>query len=127
MNEKLKQFAQSKWFVPLVLFAFLLLAIPTFLEQDESKTVSEQTTESRVEALCNEMYGVKNAKVMISYETVVSASTFGFGSENTQKICGIAVVCDGGGDPNVQLRIHNMLSALFQIPSTKISVTGRGI
>ena len=41
-------------------------------------------------------------------------------------ICGVAVVCEGGGDVGIQARITSMLSALLDVPSNRICVEQRG-
>ena len=41
-------------------------------------------------------------------------------------ICGVAVVCEGGGDVGVQARITSLLSALLDVPSNRICVEQRG-
>ena len=40
------------------------------------------------------------------------------------KVKGVAVVCEGGNDPKVQAQIINLLSALFDVPSHRIYVSG---
>lgn len=41
------------------------------------------------------------------------------------RICGVAVVCEGGGDVRVAARITEMLSALLDLPSNRICVEQR--
>jgi stage III sporulation protein AG len=38
-------------------------------------------------------------------------------------ICGVAVVCNGGGNPVVANEIINMISSAFGVPKSKIYVT----
>lgn len=42
----------------------------------------------------------------------------------TPRLRGIAVVCSGGNDPIVQQKIISMLCSLFDLPSTKVFVSG---
>lgn len=42
----------------------------------------------------------------------------------TPKLRGIAVVCSGGDNPVVQQKIISLLCALFDLPSTKVFVSG---
>ncbi|MGI6202997.1 MAG: hypothetical protein ACOYID_06310 [Eubacteriales bacterium] len=42
----------------------------------------------------------------------------------TPRLRGIAVVCSGGDNPVVQQKIISMLCALFDLPSTKVFVSG---
>ena len=39
------------------------------------------------------------------------------------KVRGVAVICEGGGDPLVKEKIYSVISALFDISTNKISVT----
>lgn len=39
------------------------------------------------------------------------------------KVRGVAVICEGGGDPLVKEKIYSVVSALFDISTNKISVT----
>ncbi len=40
-------------------------------------------------------------------------------------VCGVAVVCDGGGDVGVEARITALVSALLDVPSNRICVEQR--
>lgn len=124
MNSVLNALAKKKWFVPLVLCLMLLIAIPSFADLSERQTANVLlSTEEQLEALCNSVKGVQNAKVMITYEAV---QVSGWSSGNSQeKILGIAIVCDGGDDPTVQLTLHNMIKALFDISGTRITISQR--
>ena len=122
MNLFTKKLAESKFFVPIVIIIFILIILSSFADKKEGNV--ELTTEKQLEEICNTIYGVKNAKVMITYESVAAASVFDNNTKTT-KIRGIAIVCEGGSDPTVQLSLHNMLKALFGISSTQITVSER--
>ncbi len=124
MSASLATLAQKKWFVPLLLFLILLIALSSLFGGREAAQTAA-TEEERLAALCNSVAGVSEARVMITYEAVYAASILGKSSEG-RKICGIAVVCRGGADPMVQLRLHSMLESLYALPSTRISVSGSG-
>lgn len=124
MSASLTALAQKKWFVPLLLFLILLIALSSLFGGREAAQTAV-TEEERLAALCNSVAGVSEARVMITYEAVYAASILGKSSEG-EKICGIAVVCRGGADPTVQLRLHSMLESLYALPSTRISVSGSG-
>lgn len=125
MNNILDTLAKKKWFVPLVLLLMLIIALTSFADfSPNSEGDTALTTEEQLESLCNSVKGVQNAKVMITYEAV-QASTWGGGGSSQEKILGIAVVCDGGDDPTVQLALHNMIKALFDISATRITISQR--
>ena len=122
MNVFMKKLAESKFFVPIIIIIFILIVLSSLTEKKETKI--ELTTERQLEEICNTICGVKNAKVMITYDAISAASIFD-NSTKTTKIQGIAVVCEGGSDPTVQLSLHNMLKSLFGISSTRITVSER--
>ena len=125
MNAFLNHLAQKKWFVPLILILMFLIALTSVAEFAPSKREeSELSTVEQLEILCNSVNGVQNAKVMITYEAI-PVSGWGSSSSNQEKILGIAIVCDGGDDPDVQLTLHKMIEALFGISSTRITVSQR--
>ena len=125
MNSILNALAKKKWFVPLALFLMLVIALTSLLELSSDKEVmAVLSTEEQLEALCNSIRGVQNAKVMITYEAV-QVSGWNSSENSREKILGIAIVCDGGDDPTIQLTLHNMVKALFDISGTRISISQR--
>ena len=123
MNDKMKEIARQKWFVPLVLFLLAAVAVSSFLMPGGEKT-DTITLETQIEEMCNALTGVSDAKVMLTYRAV-PASNFFSAQSGGEEILGIAVLCKGGDDPNVQLSIHQLLKTLFQISSTQITVSGK--
>ena len=75
------------------------------------------------EEMCNLVKGVSNAKVMITYEPAAAAA-FGY-DRGEEKISGIAIACDGGENPAVKLALYELVDALFDIKSTRITVSPR--
>ena len=124
MNASVKKLAESKWFVPCIIFIMLLLALSSLIEDRDKPDDLSLTTEKQLEEMCNAVEGVKNAKVMITYEAV-EAATFFESSDKIRRIQGIAIVCEGGSTPDVQLKLHCMLKALFGVSSTQITVSER--
>ena len=113
--------AKKKWFVPLVILILMIIALSSFADGSESD--NNISTEKRLEDMCNSVRGVSNAKVMITYEPKSVSAFGGYGGE--EKILGVAVVCDGGESPQVQLALYEMIEALFNVKSTRITVSGR--
>ena len=105
----------------------------------------EQQLEQRLEGLIMQVNGVGNTQVMV---TVLSGEEIIYALDIQQKgegdttethvltgdgsalpettlspvICGVAVVCEGGGDVATVARITEMLSALLDLPTNRISV-----
>ena len=119
MSTERKMLGEKKWFVPLIIILFIALLSSSLFNESEEKI--EYNEEKALEELCNSIYGIENTKVMITYETV-SISTFASG-QSTKKINGIAVVCNGGSNPKLVLQLHEMIKSLYDIPSTRISVS----
>ena len=117
----LNNLATKKWFVPVLISVFVLMILPSFFKIQQEENSEPATTERQLEEMCNAIDGVTNTKVMITYGNE-SVSVF---SANEKRIMGIAVACNGGDNPNNQLKIYNMIKALFEIPSTRITVTER--
>lgn len=123
MNKKLQEMAKKKWFVPIIIIILFLISISSWSGTSESKE-SSLSMEEKIKEICMAISGAENATVMITYEKY-DTETFWSGSSDSSKISGIAVICDGGDDPNIQLKILNALKALFGISSTRITITQR--
>lgn len=107
--------------------------------------------EERIAALCSRVRGVGSVSVNVyfdsGFETVYAYNeeskdtssgrneekkyvTVGSGNnerlvcivERMPSICGVAVVCSGGGDPAVQSAIINLISSAYGVPKNKIFV-----
>jgi stage III sporulation protein AG len=96
--------------------------------------------EGKILELCSRVDGVKNVSVAVSFasgfEYVYATDgdktlTVGSGSsesavrvtEKPPEISGIGIVCTGGGDPRIQQKLINLLSAAYGISSNKIYIT----
>ena len=96
--------------------------------------------EEKILELCSRVDGVKNVSVAVSFESgfeYIYATdgdktlTVGSGSsesavrvtEKPPTISGIGIVCTGGGDPRIQQKLINLLSAAYGISSNKIYIT----
>ena len=107
-------------------------------EEDRFVEYSEKI-EAKILELCSRVEGVNNVSVAVSFESgfeYVYATdgdktlTVGSGSsENavqvTQKpptISGIGIVCTGGGNPQIQQKLINLISSAFGIGSNRIYI-----
>ena len=101
-----------------------------------------ESVEQKVYELCSSVAGVSDVRVAVSFERgfeYVYAREEGAGkylvvgsgssesavrvTEKTPVIGGIGVVCKGGGDPAIQNKLRNLISAAFGVKSNKIYVT----
>ncbi len=111
-----------------------------------------ETLEERVKKLCLSVDGINEVNVLLTLESGSeyvyadnvkkdSVGDGGYSSDylviNTEggtspvpvmeiypKIRGIAVVCNGGNDPSVQIKVTELLSAALGLPSSKIRICG---
>ncbi len=107
--------------------------------------------ENKIGALCSKIQGVSNVSVTVyldsGFETVYAYNeqskatsnginsekkyvTVGSGNDESMvcivekmpSICGVAVVCKGGGNPLISNQIINLISAAYNVPKNKIYV-----
>lgn len=111
---------------------------------DEEEAYREEL-EKRLEALCSEVRGVGEVRVVLTlssgYSSVyateegrdgsLSLATVGSGSNQAAvilsrtppEIAGVGVVCDGGGSSAVRQELTELISAVCHLPSNRIYVT----
>lgn len=104
-----------------------------------------ENLEERIEELCRQLHGIGEVHVLVTLEggcEYVYAENIAGGSHSYlltangdgespvfvqqiyPRIRGIAVVCSRGDDSAVQLAVTQLLSAAFDIPSSRIYVAG---
>ena len=108
----------------------------------EEQALSEYTkeVEDKIKELCSKVKGVSDVSVAVSFESGFEyvyardddgdVAMSGSGSsksaimikEKMPVIGGIGVVCKGGGDPAVQKKLLDLISAAFGISSNKIYI-----
>lgn len=99
---------KSLWLIAAVLIFGVGLMM---FGRGETSHVKADDTELKVKALCEQIDGVYDVHVMIVFE-------------DETNVRGIAVVCDGGDNSAIKLKLTEVLSSLFKIPSGAISVVG---
>lgn len=114
---------------------------------DEAAAYQEQL-EQRLASLIEQIDGAGRTAVMVTLEsgeeTVYALDTLSGQTQSQQThvllddgtalqqtvylptVCGVAVVCDGGGDIRVAARITELVSALLDLPTNRICVERRG-
>lgn len=103
--------------------------------------------EQRLASLIGQVEGAGEATVMITLESGeerIYATDTQTGTEQSRQthvlledgtaleettylptVCGVAIVCDGGGDVGVEARITALVSALLDVPANRICVEQR--
>ena len=120
---------------------------------DESRLNSyTDELEAKIEKICSGVYGVSNVNVSVyfdsGFETIYAYNeeskssssgtnsekkyvTVGSGNDESMvcvlermpSICGVAIVCKGGGNPRIANELINLISSAFGVPKNKIYVT----
>lgn len=118
-------------------------------EERLSRYVDE--LENKIESLCSNVQGVSNVSVTVyldsGFETVYAYNeqsketssgtnsekkyvTIGSGNDESMvcvvekmpNICGVAIVCKGGGNPLIANQLINLISSAYNVPKNKIYV-----
>ena len=124
MNLLNKNFADKKWFVPIVLIVMTAIALSSFSLKKDTATHDDAVTQ--LKSICAAVTGTDSVNVMIVYEDASSAD-FWTKKEGARQVSGVAVICDGGDDPEIKLKIYDIVKSLFGISTARISVNGSGI
>lgn len=112
---------------------------PTLNEDKNRFSEYKSEVEAKILELCSRVEGVDDVSVAISFESgfeYVYATdgdktlTVGNGSaesavtvtEKPPTISGIGIVCKGGGNPRIQQKLINLISAAYGISSNKIYI-----
>jgi stage III sporulation protein AG len=113
---------------------------PTSADNGSDLVKYSKEVEAKILELCSKVEGVRNVSVAVSFESgfeYVYATdgdktlTVGSGSnesavrvtEKPPTISGVGIVCTGGGDPRIQQKLINLISAAYGISSNKIYIT----
>ncbi len=116
---------------------------------DDGESLGGDELEYRVKELCERVEGVSDVSVMITFETageqIYAQNTKNTGMGNggearveyvtvsgdvvpigtvMPRVRGIAVVCRGGDDVSVKLKLTEMLCTLFSVDSNAVSIMG---
>ena len=122
--------------------ALLLLGGGVLPEKEEGHTDSEDyrsALSAEVTALCREVRGVGEVTVLLTLEAgesysyaenasggYIAAGGGGLLLESRPpRVAGVAVVCDGGGDPAVREELSSLLSAALGIGRHKVKITAK--
>ena len=129
----------------LLLLSELLPATPP--AEPSAASASQEQLEAQLQDLIGQIDGAGATTVMVTLETgeeTVYATDTQSGQTQSQEthvllddgtalaqtvyypqVCGVAVVCDGGGDVRIAARITELVRALLDISSTRICVEQR--
>lgn len=95
-----------------------VLMLPPKVKNDGEQSVSfdKQTalTEEKIKALCEKVDGVGETTVAVTFDEADGRSV----------ICGIGIVCKGGGDPETERKLLSLVSAACGVPTNKIYIAG---
>lgn len=81
-------------------------------------------TETRIKELCESVDGVGETRVVVTF---TGTTAFAVSSEETvydAEISGIGIVCEGGDDPKVVMKLLSLISAACDVPTSRIYIAG---
>lgn len=116
--KKLSENKKNQWLILLLVGILLVvIAIPTkpdtqgktSWETSEEHEINTTETEKRLENILNQMQGIENVHVMITYQ-------------DKAKVEGVVVVAEGAGNGVIVQKITEVVRALFDVDSHKIKV-----
>ena len=87
--------------------------------------VYRQQLEQQLSDLIAQVEGAGKTTVMITLESGEETIYALAQTVCTPRVCGVAVVCEGGGDVRVAARITELVGALLDVPSNRICVEQR--
>ncbi len=121
INDVLAYIRKNYFIIAVGLCAVVVLIFlsENFGTDESSKRLNGADFESKLEKFLTELEGVGECDVIIFTENKKETS---FSSSETENILGIAVVCDGGGQVGVKNMLVDILTRLFGISSSRISV-----
>ena len=155
----IKRFAEKamrrKLVIPMILAAAAIAIFAAMRGSGAERKPSRALTvsllsdelEKKIEALCKEVDGVREARVLLTLDTseeyvyatdserradavkTETVRTDGGGIELyvvSPRVRGVAVVCTDGDRPAVKQKIVSLVSAALGIPTSKVSVAGGG-
>lgn len=113
----------------LVIIGIILLLVGSCnSENDKDKyslNVDEYTRaqENKIEDFLTKVYGVKEAKVILTLDTISTNNTSSANSKETlPSIRGVAVACTNGNNSETQKQITELLCAYLGISSNRIKI-----
>ena len=109
--------------IGLSVIVFLLFASENFSGSDKKDKSNSSSLEVKLESFLSSLQGVGNCEVIIHTDTEKLSS---FSSSAEETIKGIAVICDGGGNVSVKNAVTEILTRLFGISGSRISVNEIG-
>lgn len=132
--------------IPGIIAGIICLVLSMFTGTDNTDNVSEakgisdnyialsvytEQEEKRLADLINSICSVTNTNVMLSFECgseyVYENKSLGnplLIEEHPPVVSGIAIVCKGGNDPSLQMKIIELVCALYGVPSSRVGVAG---
>ncbi len=121
MND-ITDYIRKNFFVIAVGLCALVLLIflsENFGSKESDRVVTGSDIEVRLESFLSQLQGVGGCDVIIFTENQKTSS---FSSSEVETISGIAVVCDGGGNSAVKTMITEVLTGLFGVSGSRISI-----
>ena len=121
--------------LPLILFAIgiLLLILPMAFNSEKDAALSQsldeykEILEEELSDLCSDVDGVGKCRVFVTLERGEQSVYKGSSLVETKppKVLGVTVICRGAESDRVKSELVEMITALFDIGSNRVSVISR--
>lgn len=126
MGKAFLDLAGKKWFVPAVLVLMGFILFSSLLEKPSAAGSSAtDAEEAKLASLCDRLLGTNSTSVMFSYSEGAVDAFFG-GEKSRRAVLGVAVLCEGGDEAEVQLKIYRLIKSLYAVSGSQISICGYG-
>ena len=111
---------KNKWILGLSLAALVGVSLVVY------GTIGENNSGQQEDLSVYRLEKEEELAVFLEESQGVNEVTIKLCIDETGKIIGAAVICEGGNDPAVKAQIVRLLSAALGLPTNKIEVSGKG-
>ena len=86
-----------------------------------------QSLEQQIKSLCTQVRGAGEVEVMITLASGEKTTVSGTKVTGTEmpRVCGVAIICEGGASPAVQAELSRLVCALLGIGSHRVYIGER--
>ena len=125
--QMLRRIRGMPWILIAAILGVMLLLIPTGGNAESHALTYSELLEHRIAQMTDTIPGVENVSVLVTLErdNGRTYSVYGGDAEENQRICGIAVTCNGGEDAQIRLEILQMLCAAFDLTADRVWIGGK--
>lgn len=124
-NDGITAFVKKNYVLIIIgicLVVILLFLSETFGDGKTDDTKKANDLESELELFLSGLKGVGECDVLLFYEKQQQST---FSSTLEEKLSGVAVLCEGGGDSGIKSMIIDILTRLLGLSGSRITINER--